>query len=62
MRVRLIITDLNSRVYVKDYPLAVDEDEARSMMFRDHSDLILKAYLGSGRVQFNVERILDTSK
>lgn len=43
---------------MKDYPLAQDEKEARSMMFRDHHKKVMEA-LFSGNVQINVER-LDT--
>lgn len=58
MRVRLLLTsDKNESIGVwqKDYPLAKDEEEARSMMFRDRSEEILKIVLQGGRVQFNVE-------
>lgn len=58
MRVRLFLTSDKkeyTEFWQKDYPLAKDEEEARSMMFRDKSEDILKIVLQGGRVQFNVE-------
>lgn len=62
MRVRLILTSGSyHEISMKDYPLAVDEEEARSMMFRDNDKTILKVVLEGGRVQYNVEPIGGTS-
>ena len=61
MRVILLITYKNkTKVYTKDYPLAVDEDEARSMLFRDHYPQIMKVYMAGARVRFSVDKKLDT--
>lgn len=48
---------LPDAILIKSYPLAMDEREARSMMFRDCSDQIMKVVFQGGRVLYDVVQI-----
>ena len=59
MRVRLILRNAHEEpeILEKEYPLARDEEEARSMMFRDNSKTIMNIIWKGGWVRYNIEQM-----
>lgn len=52
------VTLLGARtVHVGFYPNAKDEEEARSMMFRDHSEEVFEMFCDSKPVRFAVQKV-----